>query len=170
MVSKEKQKQMRHEYNTQTNESLNMRNAEFAPKSINFSRTDSLKFRIQNVIGIHNVGYHSFYTQILKELHIPKTTVLNKWLLDKDISKQQSTKRNNTKSNKRKRQWKRNDKTKEELYLERTRGPKDGTYGRCIGIGGSRKRKKSAPRMNCQCGGKIPHKNKNSKNCLFPKR
>ena len=68
-----------------------MRNMEIAPKSKTFSRTDSLKYQIQNAIGIYNVGYHRFHIQLLNKLNIPTKTVLKKWLMNKDSSKQQST-------------------------------------------------------------------------------
>ena len=171
MVSKKKQAEMRHDYMTQTNESLNMRAAEFSPKHRNFSKTNSLKYRIQNVIGIHNSGYLSFYIKLLAKMKIPVNNILHEWLQQKDNSKQKKTAARNKPSSKRKRVWKRNAKTKEELFIEQTRGPKDGTYGTGIGVVGEKKRKKkqiiSSSRQDCLCGAKVRHKNKNSMHCLL---
>ena len=170
MVSKKKQSEMRHEYNTQTNESLNMRAAEFAPKNKNFSRIDSLKYRIKNVIGIHNSGYLPFYIKLLAKMQVPVNIILHDWLENKDSSKQKATESNNKTSNKRKRAWKQSVKTKDELYIERTRGPKDGKYGSYIGVEGERQKRKASAHKNCVCGAEVPHKNKNSRHFLFKKK
>ena len=169
MVSEKKQAEMRHNFNTQTNESLNMRAAEFAPKHKNFSRSSSLKYRIQNVIGTHNSGYLKFYIKLLEKMNIPVNIIIYEWLKTKDGSKQKAKEASNKQSNKRKRAWKRKAKSKEELFIEQTRGPKDGTYGRCIGmeVGNPSKKQKSSARKNCVCGAKVAHKNKSSKHCLF---
>ena len=62
--------EMRHTRNTQTNEMINMRMNEVAPKWKNFSRTNSLRYRLQHVIGTHNSGYNFFYTDLNADLQI----------------------------------------------------------------------------------------------------
>lgn len=163
---------MRHEYMTQTNESLNMREEEFAPMNKTFARSASLKYRIQNIIGIHNSGYLSFYIKLLGKMNIPVNIILHECLQNNDSSKQKATEANNKQSNKRKRVWKRNAKSKDELFIEQTRGPKDGTYGRCIGVEGERKQKKKkvSARKDCLCGAEVAHKNRNNRHCLFKRK
>ena len=102
-------------------------------------------------------------------MNIPVNIIIYEWLKTKDDSKQKAKESSNKQSNKRKRAWKRKAKSKEELFIEQTRGPKDGTYGRCIGmdVGNPSKKHKSSARKNCVCGAKVAHKNKSSKHCLF---
>ena len=144
-----------------------MRNAEFCPKNKNFSRTPSLRYRIQNVIGIHNVGYKEFYSRVIQQLKMHKNNVLETWLDEKDTSKALNKKNRELGKNKRKRVHKRNAKTLAELLLERQIDPKAGTYCTGIGVTGVHTEKaKLKPRAWCSCGGK-KHKNKNSKHCLL---
>ncbi len=49
--------QCNHPYSTQTNEALNNAVANVAPKTVCYSRTLSLNYRIALVIGIHNMGH-----------------------------------------------------------------------------------------------------------------
>lgn len=75
---------MNHPYQTNANEFVNMCMIEFVPKCKFFSRTSSLKYCIQHVIGIHNKGYESYYNSIFNELNIPLPNVLDHWLVQKD--------------------------------------------------------------------------------------
>ena len=84
MVTPKKLKEMRHKYDTQSNESLNMRHAEFAPKNKNFSRGPALNIRMKNVIGIHNKGYDRFYQTVMEKTKVIKTNIINKWLINQD--------------------------------------------------------------------------------------
>ena len=170
MVSSDKLLEMRHPFDTNGNESLNMRNAEVAPKHKNFSRTPSLKWRIQNVIGVHNSGYEKFYEDVFQKLQLHSTDVTKVWLLNKDKTRAYQNMLRKKPVNKRKRIHKRNHKSNEELLLERTKNPKIGTYGAGIGVHGSPiKKRKVTVRGYCDCGGVQKHKNKNSKHCLLPR-
>ena len=66
----EKLQEMMHPFTTQGNESLNMRIAELAPKFKNYSRTKTLDYRVQMVIGHHNTSMYEFYSRIFKILDI----------------------------------------------------------------------------------------------------
>ena len=66
----EKLLEMMHPYTTQGNESLNMRGTELAPKFKNYSRMKSLDYRVQMVIGHHNIGMFEFYTRVFKDMGI----------------------------------------------------------------------------------------------------
>ena len=169
MCTEEKFKQMRHLWHTQINEMLNMRAAETAPKSKNFSRTGSLKYRIQHVIGTHNAGYSNFNIALLGDLKIDPMPIFAKWLVGRDEIKLRNGIRQKTNAYKRKRMHKRDAKNKSELLIERTKSVKDGDYGSCIGVFGSPKKKRKTERPPCKCGGLKAHKNKNSKYCLFGK-
>ena len=170
MTSDEKLVEMKHTFDTQGNESLNMPNAEVAPKHKNFSRTPSLNWRIQNVIGVHNSGYEEFYNNVMKTLLIDPTSVTTSWLCTKDKQKAYQKKVSQDPANRRKRVYKRNTKSREEILVERTKNPKIGTYGCGIGVHGSgEKKRKVANRGYCSCGGSNLHKNKNSKHCLLNK-
>ena len=69
-------------------------------------------------------------------------------------------------------------KNKEALLKEATRGPKEGTYKTGVSMKSSQagdtrgepKKRKRIERARCDCGGKVPHKNKNSKHCIAPKK
>ena len=84
MVTDTKLVEMRHPFHTNGKESLNMRNAEVAPKHKNFSRTPSLNWRIQNVIGVHNIGYSNFYEKVMRTLEIKHSNVMASWWKKKD--------------------------------------------------------------------------------------
>ena len=63
--------EMLHRFTTQGNESLNMRGPELAPKYKNYSRTKSLDYRVQMVIGHHSVGMNTLYSPVFIELDVP---------------------------------------------------------------------------------------------------
>ena len=132
---------MRHKYNTNGKESLNMRNAEYAPKYKNFLRSPSLNWRVKNVIDVYNWGYDKFYMNLLDHLGIPSTKVMVIWLLHKEQSKLMAKEKRKLLSNKRKRIYKRNEKNKNELLAEQTKDMKLGTYGAGIGVHGKLKKR-----------------------------
>ena len=185
MVTDERLNELRHPYHTNLNESLNMRCAEVAPKNKNFSRSNSLTWRIQHVVGVHNMGAYRYYVEVYRKLNIDPTYILELWLRKKEKTKNLKRKYREKPENKRKRVYKRNAKSKELLLQERCSDPKVGTYGAGIGAHGinetkdkentvgvvsQQKRKRSIPRMLCTCGGSQPHKNKSSKYCIFSKK
>ena len=71
---------------------------------------------------------------MMKKLKMATTSVLNKWLIDKDIKKGQGNTRRQLLENKRKKIHMQEAKSKKELLLERNRNPKCGTYGTGIGV------------------------------------
>lgn len=136
LVTDDKLTEMQHSFHTNRNGSLNMRNAEVALKHKNFSRTPSLNWRIQNVIGVHNAGYAIFYSNVMKYLGIEQSKPMIEWLNNKDKMKIFKKRLREMPINKRKRVYKRENKCKEELMKDRMKDPKIGTYGSGIGVHG----------------------------------
>ena len=64
-----------------------MRVAELAPKFKNYSRTKSLDYRVQMVIGHHNTTMYDFYTRIFEILDINMSENLALFLKKKDRGK-----------------------------------------------------------------------------------
>ena len=69
-----------HQFMTQPNKSLNVHAAPVAPKAMNYSRTESLTYRIAIVICHHNLGHFAFYTDCFDELSINIDEPLMNWL------------------------------------------------------------------------------------------
>ena len=164
---------MHHRHNIQLIKSINMRIAEVAPKHKNFSRTRSLDYRISHVICAHNLGYLTFFCRVLKLLGITPTTILVDWLKRKDNRCEKKKVYDNNPKNKRKRAHKQEAQTKHEIYLDRIKTIKDGTYA----SGVSCKPKKKAPkektgrkRKLCTCGQGRPHSSSNYSECARNKK
>ena len=119
--------EMNHPFTTQPNESINMRNAEGAPKHKHFSRSETLQHRVYTSIGIHNMGYANFYRAVGRLLSIECPFFLN-WNEQRDVRKDNQKIYENTLEHKRKRAYKANAKRKEDIYLESIQTPKDGDY------------------------------------------
>ena len=79
--------QCKHEFETQVNEGMNTCVAKYAPKGRHYSKTVSLEARVKVVAGIYNVGYHFFWTEIMKELGIDIEPSVEEYLLKKDLDK-----------------------------------------------------------------------------------
>ena len=122
-----------------------------------------------NVVGVHNLGPKKFYKRVMDYLQVDSSIILLLWLEKKENRRHQQKKARKEPENKRKRVHKRNNKSKQMLYSERTSDPKVGTYGTGIGLVVEKKRKTASTRAFCACGGTTPHKNKSSKHCLIPK-
>ena len=168
--------EMMHPWNTQLNESLNMRAAELAPKSKNFSRSHSLRYRLMHVIGVHNMGYELFYGQVMSELGIELSDTYSKFLSQRDIQRKRKIVYDRNPDIKRRRAFKFQAKVNSEIYLERTKDVTEGDYGHGIRkstqnkktkVPTTKKRKKSNP---CNCGGEKEHFRSNSKYCLKSKK
>ena len=86
-TTEEKITQCRHEFDTQINEGMNTCVAKYTPKSKHYSKSISLEARVKVAAGIFNVGYHFFWTDVMKglELDIPK--ILEERLLARDRNK-----------------------------------------------------------------------------------
>jgi hypothetical protein len=149
-----------HPFDTQTNESLNESIARLAPKSVCYSGTNSLNSRIAIVIGIHNLGYHDFFSKVLQGVTVPlsSSTHLSLYLQSKD--KRKEWKRNyDRKLSVKLSRSKQQRKSRQEIFLERT----DNSYGPGVGLmAGINKRQKVAQTRNdegttkqfknCKCG------------------
>ena len=161
-------REMRHTRNTQTNEMINMRMNEVAPKWKNFSRTNSLRYRIQHVIGSHNSGYLKFYSDLNADLQIVTSDYQRFWLQRRDNCKEQKRVRDKSITHKRRRKFKAQSKIAAELYEERTANIKTGTYGSGIGTKKTKKSngKKKKEQKACDCGGGAVHYRSSSKHCL----
>lgn len=142
MTPVKKLKELRHPFQINGNESLNMRNAEVAPKHKIFSRSPSLKFHIQNLIGLHNWGYNCLDIKVLEELRIKESIVLRRWLQQKERTKELNKIGKELPINKKKQTLQRLNKSQNKLYLECTKDPKVGSYGPSIGVHKSKPRKK----------------------------
>ena len=152
--------QMLHIFDTQMNESFNMRVAEFAPKHKHYSRLYSLQHRVHHAIIIHNLGYISCYAELFSTLKLATCTVLDEWNRQREGKKIKKKVYDGQFETKRKRKYKLEEKNKEQLYLERSMTPKDGDYK----VDGDRKKKwkkkqndSDAPkpkrtRKPCDCG------------------
>jgi len=77
-----------HPYDTQTNESLNNAIATVAPKMTCYSGTVSLFSRIALVMGIHNLGYVTYFSKLFHELEMEMTSSLMKFLSNRESTKE----------------------------------------------------------------------------------
>ena len=174
-VTDEKLREMMHPYNTQCNESLNMRLVELAPKHKNFSRTKSLNYRVSMVVGHHNVGMHQFYRRVFELLKLNLDPALEDWLVSKQKHKEWKQIHDKKPEQKRVRKYKREAKEQKELFEEETAGPKSGTHQAGIAMDGiatpkegkAGRRKTKRKLVPCNCGGKIKHFRRSSQHCKY---
>ena len=165
--------QIHHPFTTQLNESVNMRIAEVAPKYKCFSCSRSLDYRIAHVICIHNLGIHQFIQRLFRKLNLPTTKVLLKWIQKKKVSRENKKKWDNNPDNKRKRAHKQKAKAKQQIYEERARDLKDGTYQSGVALNPEEpasKPKKTRKRKLCMCGGGREHSSSNYSECRRNKK
>ena len=109
---------MRHPFDTQMNESFNMRVAEFSPKSKTFSHSDCLQHRFHHAIAIHNLGYRASYSEIFASLKIPNCSVFDEGKKQKERKKQNKWAYDSQIKNKRKQAYKTEEK-KERVAIPR---------------------------------------------------
>ena len=76
--------EMLHPHSKQPNESLNMRLRKLAPKHKNYSRTNSLDYRVDMVAGHHNIGHYAYYNSVFEKLKLTVDSNLNSFLTSKD--------------------------------------------------------------------------------------
>ena len=158
--------------------SMNMRMVEVAPKTINFSRTESLEFRVCYVVGIHNLGYLELHTRVVKETSGKGVNrVLHTFLTSRDSEASKKKIRDAKIESKRRRKHAFKAKVKDQLYRENTADPKVGTYQSGIGAGvadgGEKKEPKKRKKYTltpCDCGASVVHYRSSSKHCLKSKR
>ena len=160
-----------HPYDTQTNEALNQVIATVTPKSVCYSGSISLFSRIALVIGIHNMGYYNFFTELFQRVGVGMTAILAKFLHAKNERKDRKKVYERRLDIKVKRS-KQQKKQIQEIYKERT----DMSYGHAVGIpmDNSKKRKqnsdqnnpldKNIPQKKCKCGS-TTHSRVSHKDC-----
>ena len=115
----EKLVEMHHHFTTQPSESLNMRAAEVAPKWKNYSRTEALDYRIDMVVGQHNMGCEEYYDHVFDDAGIVLEEELAKTFAVRDGRKEAKKKRDSSIAHKCKRVHKFEAKLKEKLFLEK---------------------------------------------------
>ena len=108
-----------HHGDTQANESFNNQLAYLAPKSVNYSQSKSLHFRLAIAICFNNNGYEYTWTQIFNTIGMPLGSKTIEHLKIKDKRKQNKVDKSQTPDFKRKRQHKTNAKILERIYEER---------------------------------------------------
>ena len=148
-----------------------MRVAELAPKFKNYSRTKTLDYRVQMVIGHHNTSMYEFYSRIFKILDIKMSENLASFLRRRDHQKIRKKAHDEDPEYKRRRKWNWEAKDKETLLKEATRGPKEGTYETGVAVKSKEVSKEKKPRKKrtlipCDCGGTNIHYYCSSKYCL----
>jgi hypothetical protein len=75
-------------FDTQTNESLNTAIATVAPKHTCYSGMISLFGHITVIIGMHNLGYVTYFHLLFRELGMELTRILFDFLKDKEERKE----------------------------------------------------------------------------------
>ena len=116
--------------------------------------------------------------EVFKHLAIQFTEHLASYLRQRDETKNWKKDYDKDPKNKARRKWRYEVKDKETLMKEAAQGPKVGTYETGVamkkkegeGTRGESKKRKRIERVWCDCGGKVPHKNKNSQHCIAPKK
>ena len=121
--------QMHHHFTTQPNKSLNIQAAEVAPKWKHYSQTESLNYRMDMVVGHHNLGLGPYYDEVFNVVGIDVDGKLVNAFAVRDKRNQAKKKRDTSIEHKCTRQHKFEAKLKEELYLEKTKDIKIGTCG-----------------------------------------
>jgi hypothetical protein len=117
-----------HPFDTQTNESLNKAIATVAPKDTCYSNTISLYSRVALVIGIHNLGYESFFRNLFQELKMPFRDIL--LYLQKRDEMKKYRREYQCKHEVKVKRSREQKKSREQVYKERT----DKSYGAGVGL------------------------------------
>jgi len=61
--------------------------AKYAPKGKHLFKTTSLEARVKVTAGIYNVGYHYFWTEVMKKIELYTAPSVERFLLNKDKGK-----------------------------------------------------------------------------------
>ena len=122
-------KMLDHQKHTCLNEALNNSVAAFAPKNRFFSGTNSLEARVRMTAGINIKGHFLFWYEVLKQMRITMTKLLEAVLIKKDERLEKNRERCNLPSTKLKRSQKMRENIIDQLrqYREATAAGK--TYG-----------------------------------------
>ena len=87
LTTEEKVSECMHSYNSQCNEALNTSVGKYARKGRTYCGTMSLTNRITIAIGVHNVGYQGYWTEVCTSLSMEISPNLDNHLLQRDRRK-----------------------------------------------------------------------------------
>ena len=172
---------------------LNMENRRVAPKENFFSKSASLDYRLQHVIGTFNEGWLEYYSCVCNALNIIFGESLSAYLEHKDSTRLYQSAKKSTLQYKRVRTYKWKAKVREALFREAV---DKNAYASGVGFENykpepdptakniKRKeistdtvstmdaegKKRRKPRVPCNCGGSVQHYNKNSKHCMYKEK
>ena len=192
-ITEERIEQCQHEFETQVNEGMNTCVAKYAPKGRHYSKSVSLEARVKVAAGIYNVGYHFFWTEVMKELDVNVEASVEDYLLTKDKNKLRKYNRDHDHANMAKQKSKEHEQLRKELELRYKNIQKNMEYSPMVGCdtvsgdkGGKKKGKdqsdgckdKRGKRVQIVCkhklygciGGtntKTYHKSERSRYCTF---
>ena len=134
-ITEERIGQCKHEFETQVNEGMNTCVAKYAPKGRHYSKTISLEARVKVAAGIYNIGYHFFWTEVMKELGINIEPSVEEYLLKKDLDKLRKFNRDHDHTNMAKRKAMEHDKLRKELEIRYKNIAKNMEYSPMVGCG-----------------------------------
>ena len=133
------------------NEGMNTCVARYAPKGQHYSKSVSLDARVKVAAGIYNVGYHFFWTEVMRELEVSVQASVHEYLLKKDKHKLRKFNRDHDHINMAKRKKKEHDQLRKELELRYRNIAKNMEYSPMVGCdtvigneGGTNKKKDKA--------------------------
>ena len=138
-----------------------------------FSRTNSLYYRVCYVVGVHNLKNFDFHKRVMSKMHVSEmNSVLKGFLTKRNAEAARKKTRDSTIEAKRRQKHDFHAKVCDQIFWENTADPKVGTYQSGIGAacdeGGAKKVAKQniqRKRVLCDCGGLVGHYNSNSKHC-----
>jgi len=107
--------------------------AKYAPKSRHYSKSISLEARVRVAAGIYNVGYHFFWTEVMKELDVSVEASVQEYLLTKDQNKLRKFEREHDHANMAKRKRKEHEQLRKELELRYRNVQKNMEYSPMVG-------------------------------------
>jgi len=152
--------------------------AKYAPKNKTYCKSISLEARVKVAAGIYTVGYHLFWTEIMKELQMVISPHFESYLLQRDEKKVSKFNREHTKRQKTKRKRREHEKLRKELDRRFKDVAKNLEYSSMIGCNADEPKtitKKAAAQKICkhasyECTINTPkeqHKTERSKHCTF---
>ena len=132
-IIEERIKQCQHEFETQVNEGMNTCVAKYALKGRHYSKSISLEARVKVAAGIYNVGYHFFWTEVMKELEVNIQPSVEEFLLKRDKCKLRKYNRDHEHVNMAKRKTKEHTQLRKELELRYKNIAKNMEYSPMVG-------------------------------------
>ena len=92
LTSDEKIKECMHPYDSQLNEALNVAVGKYARKGRTYCTTMSLSNRVMIAMGVHNAGYHKYWSRVFESLSLDMSPALKHHLEQKDNTKDKKRK------------------------------------------------------------------------------